>query len=426
MTDTSQQQRPIPWELLLVAGVALAAALTMILVVFGKQDLVANYHDPYEYGRIARGFMEHGFDKLTRRAAMLYPHLLWVVYELGGGDNVVRALHTFFHVASCCLVFLLGRKLFNARTGLLAGLFMAVNPMILRYVADMHTETMLTFMVTLTVWLAVRFHQRPSVWNGILLGVVGMLAVLTKGVVLPILAAFGAIWLVRWLRKRPAVPNPIPGLVAMVLAMAVVVAPWTYRNYKVTGGRFVPLTPGTPDAFLRGYIFTKWEYITLQRAPYEFAETESNDLFKRIAKENGTVFELDEVQDDVNNNKEVKRMIREHPFLTVRKVFVGLFTFWYEMTSLKNSLVPFTLALINWGLAFQGFRRARRERRDWWLVLVPVLALNIFVAMLVPLGRYSVPILPCLAILAAFGVDTLLQKRAARQPALDLRAQAKS
>jgi hypothetical protein len=33
---------------------------------------------------------------------------------------------------------------------------------------------------------------------------------------------------------------------------------------------------------------------------------------------------------------------------------------------------------------------------------------NVFVATLIPLGRYSVPILPCLSILAAFGVDTLL------------------
>jgi hypothetical protein len=34
----------------------------------------------------------------------------------------------------------------------------------------------------------------------------------------------------------------------------------------------------------------------------------------------------------------------------------------------------------------------------------------VFVAALIPLGRYSVPILPCLSILAAFGVDTLLNK----------------
>jgi hypothetical protein len=37
--------------------------------------------------------------------------------------------------------------------------------------------------------------------------------------------------------------------------------------------------------------------------------------------------------------------------------------------------------------------------------------MNVFVALLIPLGRYSVPVIPCLMILAAFGVDTLLNRR---------------
>jgi hypothetical protein len=42
---------------------------------------------------------------------------------------------------------------------------------------------------------------------------------------------------------------------------------------------------------------------------------------------------------------------------------------------------------------------------------MPVVVMNIFVATLIPLGRYSVPILPCLMILAAYGIDTLLERR---------------
>jgi hypothetical protein len=110
----------------------------------------------------------------------------------------------------------------------------------------------------------------------------------------------------------------------------------------------------------------------------------------------------------------MKRMIIEHPVDTIRKVVVGLFTFWYEMTSLKNSLIPAVLALAGWILAFIGWKRARLEERASWLLLLPIVVLNVFVATLVPLGRYSVPILPCLAILAAFGVDTLIGRRVGR------------
>jgi hypothetical protein len=247
--------------------------------------------------------------------------------------------------------------------------------------------------------------------NGIVLGAVGMIATLTKGVILPVVIAYGIVWLVRGLRRAPGVANPLGAVIAIFVTMAVVVAPWTYRNYRVTGGKFVLLTPGAPDAFLRGYIFTRLEFATLQKPPYTDAENESNALFRRIAREAGTTWELDEVADDVNNGRVMKAMIIEHPFDTIRKVVVGLFTFWYEMTSLKNSLVPGVLALAGWMLALIGLKRARIERRPSWLLLLPIIVLNVVVATLVPLGRYSVPILPCLAIMAAFGIDTLIGHR---------------
>jgi 4-amino-4-deoxy-L-arabinose transferase-like glycosyltransferase len=421
-TETAQKRGPIA-PTLWVAGVALAAAFTVVLFVFGKQGFVSNAGDPYGYGKIAHGFVEHGFDKLTRRSAMLYPHVLWVVYALGGGDFVVKILHCLLHMGTSTLVFLLGRQLYNERTGLIAGLYIGLNPVLLRYVADLHAETLLVFLCTLTVWYAVRFDSRPTVRNGIVLGAVGMLATLAKGVILPIVVAYGAVWIVLGLRRAPGSARTLAGVVAMFATMTIVVAPWTYRNYQVTGGKFVLLTPGTPDAFLRGYIFTRLEFATLQKPPYTYAEAECNELFRRIATEAGTTWELDEVADDVNNGRVMRRMIVQHPFDTVRKVVVGLFTFWYEMTSLRNSLLPGVLALGNWILAFIGWKRARIEGRPSWLLLLPIVVLNVVVAILVPLGRYSAPVLPCLAILAAFGVDTLVARFQAQQAAPRLSAQ---
>src|SRR5216684_5030892 len=81
------------------------------------------------------------------------------------------------------------------------------------------------------------------------------------------------------------------------------------------------------------------------------------------------------------------------------------------MTSLKNSLSSASLAVIGWAFAFVGLKRGHREGRPSWLIWLPIVVMNVFVATLIPLGRYSVPILPCLMILAAFGVDTLLVDR---------------
>jgi hypothetical protein len=84
------------------------------------------------------------------------------------------------------------------------------------------------------------------------------------------------------------------------------------------------------------------------------------------------------------------------------------------MTTLTNSLIPLTLAVVSWILAYVGWKRASSEGRPTWLLVLPIVVMNVFVATLIPLGRYSVPILPLLSILAAFGVDTLLERVAAR------------
>jgi 4-amino-4-deoxy-L-arabinose transferase-like glycosyltransferase len=392
-----------------IVSVATAASLLMVFGVFHQQDLVANGGDPYHYGQIAHGFVEHGFTTLTRRAASLYPELLAVIYRLGGGDLTVVLLQCLLHVGTCLLAFSLGRQLFNARTGLLAGLFCALHPMLLRYLPDLQMEALLTFAFTLTVWLAVRFHARPSLANGILLGAVGMATVLTKGVALPFLVVFGITMGLRALSRRST--QGIVAVAAMFVTMALLLAPWSYRNYQVTGGRFVLLTPGASDSFLRGYVFTRWEFATLQRPPYTDAENECNAWFKQIARDAGTVWEADEVVDEANNARVAKQMIVARPLDTARKLLVGLFTFWYEMTSLRNSLIPAALAAIGWAFAFVGLKRAHLEGRPSWLIWMPIVVMNLFVAVLIPLGRYSVPILPCLMILAAFGVDTLLVQR---------------
>jgi 4-amino-4-deoxy-L-arabinose transferase-like glycosyltransferase len=269
-------------------------------------------------------------------------------------------------------------------------------------------ESFLVLLCTLTVWMTVRFYDRPTLVNGILVGVVGMCATLTKGVMLPYLVVFGIVSGVLALKRRSL--QRVAATVAMFVAMAVVLAPWTYRNYQVTGGRFVLLTPGASDSFLRGYVFTRWEFATLQKPPYTDAENEVNNWFQQIARDAGTVWEQDEIVDEENNARVAKRLITTEPLDTARKVFVGLFTFWYEMTSLRNSLIPGLLALIGCALAIVGLRRANREGRLSWLIWLPIVVMNVFVALLIPLGRYSVPILPCLMILAAFGVDTLLNR----------------
>jgi 4-amino-4-deoxy-L-arabinose transferase-like glycosyltransferase len=419
--QSSQNQRTgmLARPLLLVFAVASVTGLGVTFVVWRSQGLVDSRPDPYWFSAMAQSLIHgNGFDKfgtLLHRRTPLYPFFVAALYEVFGVHELpVQIAQVLLFAGTCTLAADAGRRLYNARTGVIAGLLCALHPSLLRYVPDFHLETLLTFLLTGAVWLSVIFTERPNFKRGVAFGVACGLASLTKAVVLLYPVIFGLAWL--WsLRARfrdyRLMQSHVLSLGAAAVAMVLTISPWTVRNYYATGGHFVPISTGFSDAFLRGYVFSKTEYATLQRPPYTDGENEANAMFRAICAADGKVWEADDLETDKLLNKAAKAQLAASPVLFVRKSLVGLFAFWYEMTSLKNSLAAGGMALVAWALALIGWPRSRREGRPAWILFVPILYLNLLLAMLLALGRYSVPVLPCLLVLAAFGVDTLLVRR---------------
>jgi len=395
--------------------VALAAALFVVFVGFRAQRFVNTSFDPYYFGKmgtsIARGDGFLPFGTLIQRRAPLYPLLIGGVYwAFGERPLLVLLLHCALHVGTTLFLFSLTRRLFGKRAAVIAGVLCAMHPMLLRYVPDLHLETLFAFLVTLTVWLTERFARLRDIRSGALLGLSFGLASLTKSVILLYPGLFAMALAYReWRVKEPL---PIRGLATMFLTMALTISPWTLRNYDVTG-HFVPISSGLSDAYLRGLIFSRTEFITLREPPYEVAENESNAYFARLGREAGPGLHDDWEWDQIMN-REMKRRFFAEPALNVRRFFVGIFTFWYQMTSLPTSLVAGGLAAIAWLFAAFGLKRAYHERRPAWIVLLPVVYLNLLLAALLALGRYSMPVTPCLIALAAYGIDSLLPRRESR------------
>ena len=400
-----------------VGLVAAIAALFMLFVGFGTQSLVDTSGDPYQYASLARrmltdGFAAHG---LTKREASLYPALIAAVYAITDeAPRVVKLLQCVMFAATSMIVFAIARRLYNVRTAVIAGLLYALNPLPLRYVADLHMETMVTLALMLCVWTMVRFADRPTVGRGLIVGAAAGVAALTKAIAIVPPLTFGAYLvgrrLVSYLRGTSP-PAPTGPLAAIVVATLAVIIPWTVRNYQVTGGHFVLIAPGLSDAFLRGFVFSRSEYALLRRPPYADAENECNAWFAEICRRAGTEFGRDEVLDEKILGAVARQKIADEPMEVVRKTIVGLFTFWYQMTTRLNSVVTGAIAGAAWLFALIGWRRARQEGRSSWLLWLPILSMNVAIALLCSLGRYSMPIIPCLMILAAFGIDTLLRTR---------------
>ena len=403
----------------LLFGSALVVALAVVLVGFRSQGLVDNRPDPYWFSAmgssLARGEGLAAYGSLLHRRAPLYPFMIAAIYKVFGEHQLlVQLVQTLCFAGTSVLAYELGRRIYNPRTGLVAGVLCAVHPALLRYVADFHLETLFTFLLTATVLLGLRLYERPSVGRASAFGFLSALTALTKAVAVLFPPLFLLCWWISLKRTRSNTPLRMLIMpIAVLGVMGLTIMPWTARNYAVTG-HFVPISTGFSDAFLRGYVFSKTEFATLRQPPYTDGENQSNAMFREICAAEGAVWEQDDYQTDKILNRAAKARLLADPVAFVRKTVVGFFTFWYEMTSLKTSLAAGGMALIAWLFAAIGLWRSRVERQPVWILLTPILYFNLLLAPLLALGRYSVPIVPCLVVLAAFGLETLWSKARVR------------
>lgn len=407
---------------LFVFALGLLTALLVTLVVWPRQSAVTRFDDPYSFAAFGRGIAEgRGFvqvdhpDLPTMRRAPVYPSLIALLYLVGGPRTMlVRLFQCLVAGGTALLAFEIGRRMFSKEVGLIAGILCAFHPMILRYVPDIQVECVLTFLMTLMVWCGVRFVQKPSFSAGLALGAAGALGALVKGVLLVCPPIFGAFWLVRqWRRGEAWSLGPVA---AIAVAMCLLILPWTARNYKASGGHFILISTNAGGEFLRGYVFAQPKYYLLRQPPYTDGENEANQMEIDLFKSKNLVWQHDETETERVLGEAAKAKLKAEPVAFVKKGLIGLFSFWYVLTSRMNSLVVAGCAAGAWALALLGWRRARLEKRELWPLLQPILTLNLLYAAMLALGRYSAPTIPTLMVLAAWGIVTLVDRRGAAVP----------
>jgi 4-amino-4-deoxy-L-arabinose transferase-like glycosyltransferase len=395
---------------------ALAVALFATFVIWRTQAMVAQTNDLYKFAELGRSIAEgKGFcftdGPPTIRRAPLYPGLIALLYTVFGVHPVViYVAQCFLAAGTCLLVFEIGRRLFSTRTGVIAAVVTALHPMVMRYVPDIQVETFLTFLYTLAVYRAVALVDAPSAKNGFFFGVAAAAAAMVKGVALPFPVLFIVVCLVwrRVSRKQAALPG-FRSVAFVLVGMALVILPWTARNYTVTG-KLVLISGNASGEFLRGYVFAQPRYFLLRDPPYSVGENEANEMQRALFRSQGLVWERDETETERVQNVAMKQKIRSDPGAFVKKFVIGCFMFWYVVTSRANSLLVGTLALGGWVLSLLGVSLNAGKGYRFWIPILPILSLNFLYAAILALGRYSAPCIPTLMVLAAFGAESLYER----------------
>jgi 4-amino-4-deoxy-L-arabinose transferase-like glycosyltransferase len=171
-------------------------------------------------------YLNEGLSLPTAERAPLYPATLAVLGLLGGdGPDAQRLLGALTGGGTILVLGLLGRRLAGPRAGLLAAGLAAVYPTLVAADGALMTESLYGLFAGLALLAAYRVVEAPGAGRAALLGAVAGLAALTRGealVLLPVL-------LVPLLRR----PGGLRAAAVVCLAFAVVLAPWTVRNWSV-------------------------------------------------------------------------------------------------------------------------------------------------------------------------------------------------
>lgn len=208
---------------LVAATTALAAAL--VLYRLGSRSLW--FDEGFTVGLVRRPVGDFLY-ALTHWEVNQSPYyvLFAAWYQLGESEGTMRLLSAAFGVATVPVVYLLGKRLFDERVGLLAALLLALNGMVVQWSQQLRAYSMVLFLTTLATWALVRAVDRPGTRSALLYAGLASLAVYTHFFALLVLGAHAVtLLLVQPFRRRlVTVVGAVVGLPLAAVAVFVLTA----------------------------------------------------------------------------------------------------------------------------------------------------------------------------------------------------------
>ncbi|MBI1979527.1 MAG: glycosyltransferase family 39 protein [Elusimicrobia bacterium] len=352
------------------------------------QDDSAQWNNTALHFLQGKGFLSET-ENLDPKRPPVYPLFIAAQYFLFGENNFlsVKIAQVLLSGLSCLILGAIASSLVGPSAGFWIGLLSAFYPPLILYSGIFQSETLFTFLLLLFLWIWIRAPQGGTLVSsaaGLTLGFLTlcrgtMLFFLPFLVIVPILQKGE-----KRLRKTVLV-------LAMVFLM---VAPWTWRNYKVYGV-FIPVITGGSELFWFGTL-----PLDSQKKYGESQEWKNLKVPSDIRE--GERFYW----------KQAFRNIRANPgrycSLTVKKFFY----FWFkpighEMVSRKSVPLGWILLLAHFSLILL-FLHGIMLTRFAWTQFLPVYSLMMYFALfhtlLMPMPRFRLPIEPLFLLFATVSI----------------------
>lgn len=125
-----------------------------------------------------------------------------VFSQYNGMQIVGRVINTLFDTATILIIFLLSRKIFNVKTGLLASFFYSIAVFPIQNSHFFTVDIPLTFFTLLTLYFLYRYIKISSIKNTVFIGISFGLALATKISILPLIFIVTFGFLIAHLKRK--------------------------------------------------------------------------------------------------------------------------------------------------------------------------------------------------------------------------------
>ena len=375
-------------------------------------------HDPYD--NIARNLLNgsgYSIDPAgppTINRLPLYPLLLFSLYAtVGTYPWAAQLLQVFLAGITAWLIFLIGRALFSETVGLLAATFFSVHPHLIHYTARPYTETLYVLLVCLFAYLLLEIPGTAPRKNGLIAGGVFGLTLLTKGVGIWFPVLFFPGWLLDPRHRKPLAPL-VKYLSFFFIGGAIILSPWAYRNYALTGKLILTSTwEGAP--LYHGFYVAS--HLGDGRTPGELDSAAFAERRRIVEEQLGPVrWPIDEYRADRLAYSLAFNKIIENPLLAGKLFLRNLLLVWFLTRTTFFTTLGLFVHLPMLGLSLYGLvwliRHDSQRLGKSWAICSLIIYLNVIYAIAYPFVRYILPAVPFVMLLASFGLVKILSRHA--------------
>lgn len=335
-----------------------------------------------------------------------FPFFLAIIYRLFGHSFFAAKIAlALLSALTALLLHFLGKELVNERIGIYSAMVYAIYPASIFWTGQLAPETLTGFILLAMIFFLVLGEKKNKLHCFLLAGIIMGLGVLTRSAFILFLPMI-ALWLY-FIDRRNNRRLAILEFLLCTLGCALVVTPWTLRNYRIHHQLVLSSTEGGIVCFI---------------ANNERSSSEPSGYWNPPPEYFSYLTGMSEVEIDKHLYSQAFSFIKAYPGLFIVRVADRFLRYWRLAPHTfsgpgepyKQYYVWFSLAFFIplFALSIYGFLLSLRKWEEFFLLylIIAVWSLPVILFFKVVI-RYREPIMSCLILFAVIGVISRIHRR---------------